>query len=92
MTDRERLIEILSDNKLWCPSKKTQWGRVADAIIDAGFGDVSAYKDLLENAEKYAWGLKDELREKDKRIAELESKLEANGHDNYGNPIKYGVS
>jgi hypothetical protein len=33
-----------------------------------------------------------DVAEKDKRIAELEKQLEANGHDNDGNPIKYGVS
>jgi len=29
----EDFIEILSNHKYWCPSKKEQWRRMAEAIL-----------------------------------------------------------
>ena len=80
MTDKEKLVEVVEKAFLNVAEHDIRLCDnchigLVDAIIAAGFGDVSAYKDLLENAEKYAWGLKDELREKDKRIAELEEQI-----------------
>ena len=77
MTDRERLIEILSDNKLWCPSKKTQWGRVADAILAAGTY-IPNGTELASDAEIAEMVQRHEaiVAEKDKRIAELTQQLE----------------
>ena len=82
MTDKEKLVEVVEKAFLNVAEHDIRLCDnchigLVDAIIAAGFGDVSAYKDLLENSEKYAWGLKDELREKDKRIAELQAQLNA---------------
>jgi len=74
MTDREKLVEIGGQiygnrNHMRKIVDANFVSDFADAILAAGFGDVSAYKDLLENAEKYSWRLKGELREL-KAIAE----------------------